>query len=371
MSTHDVLVVGAGAAGSAAARELARRGLRVAVLEQFALGHPRGSSHGNARIVRLVYDDPLYTGMAVRALRSWRALEAAGGTALLTRVGGVDAAPPVWVARAAAVLDGLDVPYEVLDGPAARERWPALRLRGTLLTQPDAARVDADLAVATLQRLAAASGAQLHPHHPVTRLELHADGVLATTSGGTFRAPVAVVTAGAWTSAVLAEAVGPLALTVTQEQVLHLQPRDPHARWPAFISHDDTGGSFYGLPTPHGVKVGEHHGGPVVSTDTRSGVPCPHRRDRVLAFAREQLPGLAPVPLQEDTCLYTSTVNEDFVLDRVGPLVVGSACSGHGFKFVPLVGELLADLATGQAVPGAGALPPRFGVAAHLAPAAT
>lgn len=370
MSTHDVVVVGAGAAGSATACALAGRGLRVAVVEQFALGHDQGSSHGNARIMRLVYDDALYARMAVEAMRLWREVEADGDVRLLTTVGGLDAAPAPWISRTTVVLSELGVRHELLDAKAAHRRWPHLRLRGSLLAQPDAARVDADLAVATLQRLAAARGVELHSHRPVTRLEVDADGVVAHTPRGLLSAPVAVVTAGAWTSTLLAELTGPLALTVTQEQVLHLQPRDAAAVWPAFISLDDSGASFYGLPTPHGIKIGEHAGGPVVTPATRGTDPEPELRERVLDFAREQLPGLGHVPDQESTCLYTNTVNEDFVLDRVGPVVVGSACSGHGFKFTPLIGRLLADLAVpggsaGQTTPSS-----RFSIAAHQSIAA-
>jgi sarcosine oxidase len=132
---------------------------------------------------------------------------------------------------------------------------------------------------------------------------------------------------------------------VTQESAFHFAPRGDLA-WPSFIHHGAT--FVYGLETPgEGVKVAEHHAGPVVAADARDGVIDPMSRRRVCEFVGQWLPGLDPVPRSGLTCLYTSTPDEVFVLDRAGPVIVASPCSGHGFKFAPLVGRLVADLADG------------------------
>ena len=158
---------------------------------------------------------------------------------------------------------------------------------------------------------------------------------------------VAVVAAGAWVVDLARDTVPLPSLAVTQESAFHFAPRVA-SPWPSFIHHGD--GARYGLETPgEGVKVAEHHTGPRVTADTRDFVVDAAARDRVVGFVESWMPGLEPVPVSEVTCLYTSTANEDFVLDRVGPIVVASPCSGHGFKFAPTIGRLVADLVTGAA----------------------
>jgi sarcosine oxidase len=159
-------------------------------------------------------------------------------------------------------------------------------------------------------------------------------------------------------------------LTVLQTQVFHFPRRDPDATWPTFI-HGTPAGEIYGLPggrdggPDDAVKVGEHRAGTVTTADARTGVVDPAARERVVAHVRRFLPGLDPSVYAETTCLYTFTRSEDFVLDRVGDVVVCSACSSHGAKFAPLVGELAADLALGDG----SAVPERFRLAAHGVPA--
>ncbi|MGW1003533.1 FAD-dependent oxidoreductase [Streptomyces sp. NPDC002520] len=356
---YDVLVVGGGAAGSATAWQLAARGRRVCLLERFAPGHRAGSSHGRSRLLRLTYTDPLYARMATEALDMWHRLEADSESSLISTVGAVDGGRPQRLEQAAAALTSEGAAFELLTEKEARSRWPQLGLPGDVLFHPDAARVDPDATLPALQRLAARSGCHVLHHTPVTALETHADGVRAHTPAGMFTAPVAVVTVGPWTSRLLAGLITLPELTVTQEQVFHLPQRDPDAAWPAFSFQDEDGGIIYGMPTAdEGVKVAEHLGGRVVDPETRDGVVDPAARRRVLAFAAERLPGLEPAVTTETTCLYTNTADEDFLLDRVGPLVVGTACSGHGFKFTPLLGRMLADLADGTTDPH-----PRFRLA--------
>ncbi|GAA3411408.1 FAD-dependent oxidoreductase [Streptosporangium vulgare] len=142
---------------------------------------------------------------------------------------------------------------------------------------------------------------------------------------------------------------------MTQQQVFHFLSHDPEARWPVFVHTD--GPQIYGLPSGGdggslpAVKVAQHDFGKPVTATTRDGVVDPASRDVVTSHVRRWLPGLAPTPLTEASCLYTITPDEDFVLDRVGPFVIVSPCSGHGAKFAPLIGRMTADLALGHTGP--------------------
>jgi sarcosine oxidase len=398
----DLIIVGAGLAGAAAARSAAARGARVVVLEQFAPGHRNGSSHGSARIFRRAYPDPLYVRLTGQAGEQWRALEAAAGETLLTMTGEIDFGAVRDPAGLHAVLTGCGVPAELLPAEEASRRWPQFDFTGTgpVLFHRDAGVLDPDRAVAALLRLATASGADVRFGAQVTGLAAGGDGAVVRAGDESFTAPVAVVAAGAWLAPLLDGLVGLPPLTVTKQAVFHFAPAQAQAPapapaqaqapapaqarraeraepakpagpagqpWPVFIVQDEAS-YCYGLPggrdggVPGAVKVGEHHPGPVTTAAGRDFHVDEAVRARVAGFARRRLPGLDPAPLNEATCLYTWTANEDFILDRRGPFVVASPCSGHGAKFAPLLGEVIADLAAGK--PSAD---PRFTLAAHLA----
>ena len=326
--------------GAATAWWLARRGVDVALLEQFEPGHTRGSSHGGSRIFRLAYDHPDYVRMAQAALPLWRELEDDAGEPLLDVTGAIDHGNPTSVDAVADAMATCGAPFERLTSAAASERWPAFRFDGDVLFHPDGARCRADATVAALQRRAAAHGAELRFDAKAV-LRVLGDAVEIDAAGETWSAPVAVVTAGAWVTKLLGAAAPPV--TVTQEQVQHFAPVIEQD-WPSFIHHRDPW--IYGLSTPgQGVKVDEHHVGPVVDPDTR--LPRnPDLERTMVRYVEEWMPGLDPTPIHTAECLYTTMPDESFVLERVGPVVIGSPCSGHGFKFTPLIGQRLADLAT-------------------------
>jgi sarcosine oxidase len=361
----DVVVVGAGAMGSAAAWHLARRGRSVALLERFESGHVRGSSHGGSRIFRLAYDDPQYVHLARAALAGWRELEDDAGEPLLDLTGGVDHGEPVAVERVAAALTGSGAAFELLAPEAAAERWPGFRFEGQVLVSPEGGRCRSDATVAALQRRVGELGGDVRCGTPVEAVVPAGDGVEVRTPEGTWSAGVAVLAAGSWLPELGRDLPGLPPLEVTKEQVVHF-PTAPGApeldAWPSFVHRRRW---IYGLATPgEGVKVAEHHTGPVVDPDTRTFDPDEAGVERVRRYAEEWLPGLTPEPASVTTCLYTSTPSEDFVLDRVGPVVVASPCSGHGFKFTPEIGRLVAELAVGSP-----AEVPRFTFAAHAAAA--
>jgi sarcosine oxidase len=352
VSEVDVVVVGAGAMGSAAAWWLAREGRSVALLERFEARHVRGSSHGPSRIFRLVYGDPFYVGLALRALPLWRELEDDAGEPLLTTTGGVDHGPSKSVGLAVEALRSAGAAYETLSPEEASERWPAMHFGEAVLFQPDAGRCHADATVRALQRRAAELGADIHFEAGAVTVEaLRTTGVVARTeSGDEYRAPVGVVACGPWASAALDGLLTLPCLTVTREQIFYFTPGDSDVVWPSFIHHRTP--FVYGLDTPgRGVKVAEHHTGAVTDPDSRSFEVDPEGEARVRRYVEEWFPGLDPEPAGAETCLYTTTPTEDFVVDRVGPVVVAAGFSGHGFKFVPLIGRLLADVALGRPGP--------------------
>jgi sarcosine oxidase len=343
----DLLVAGGGAMGSATAWWAARSGRDVVLLERHAGHHDRGSSHGRSRIFRLAYGDPYYVGLAQEARSLWRVLEAESGASLLEITGGVDHGP--LAAPVAAALAAAGLPHSVLSPAEAAERWPMLRFDTTVVWQPDAGRLDADATVTTLHAEAARHGADVRFSVEVLSVGPAGGGVAVSTTEGDFLASVVVVAAGAWLPGLLPSLPVPDDLPpfrVTQEQPVYFASRTG-ATWPSFIHHRDGGlVPAYGLGAPgEGVKAGEHGCGRVVAPDAR----LPVDEDavaRVAAYAAAWLPGADPEPRRVDTCLYTSTPDESFCLRRSGPVVICSPCSGHGFKFVPMIGRMTAELAS-------------------------
>lgn len=349
----DAIVVGAGAMGTAAARELALRGRHTLILERFSVGHAQGSSGGPTRIFRLVYDAVDYIGMARLARERWVELEEASGEELLRVTGGleIDRGPAVEAALTAA-----GVPFDVLSAGAARERWPVLRLPADarIVFQADGGVVRADRAVRAQARLATAAGATLREHTVVTGLTVEGEQVRVTTGADeSFTAPVAVLSAGAWAAGLLGSIGLDLALAPTQEQVTYFELDRPEAL-PSIIDWGaEPATPPYLVPDPWEpgrFKMGLHHSGPAVDPSMPRLAPDPDRLRRVRDYLSARLGPHREVG-EVDTCLYTNTPDEDFVLDRAGPVVVASPCSGHGFKFTPLMGSAIADLATGADPP--------------------
>lgn len=342
----DVVVIGGGVGGSSAAWQLSRAGRSVCVVDRFARGHSRGSSHGSSRLFRLPYPHVDWVRHARAALDGWRDLEADAGRRLLTRLGGLDLGDAAALRPVAAALTAAGVPHDRLAADAVARRWPGIRTATTAIHQPDAARIDADGAVAALQELAADRGTDLRHGTRVERIEPHDGGVRVHAGDGTVTARTAVVAAGSWTRDLVPAAVPLPPLAVTEETVLHFPARGgarEAASWPAFMHH---GRPFrYGIGVgPEGVKVGEHHSGARTTGDDRTGKPDRAIRDRLRRYVADSVPGLVPEPIAATTCLYTTQPGDAFVVDRAGPIVVVAACSGHGFKFAPLLGALVERL---------------------------
>jgi monomeric sarcosine oxidase len=355
----DVVVVGAGLAGSAAAWAVARRGRSVAVFEAFQPGHRHGSSHGSARIIRRAYPDPLYVRLTGEAWPLWRQLADEADQELVLTTGSLDFGPAREQDKMYDILAGCGVPAELMAAEAAAERWPGVAFGPEpVLFHPDAGVIDAERAMAAMRALAVAHGAQIFYEAPVLRFSATETEVTVHTADQSWRAPVAIVAAGPWLDPLLGGLVRLPPLVVTQQQAFNFAPLTPPQGEPSpvFIWRAETA-AMYGLlagrdgRVPGAIKMGEHGRGTPTTGDDRDGIISPAGRERVRSFVRDRLRGLDPEPVGEVTCLYTSTASEDFILDRQGPFVVVSACSGHGAKFAPLTGEIAAELACGGVPP--------------------
>jgi sarcosine oxidase len=352
--TYDVIVVGLGAMGSATACHLARRGLRVLGLDRFSPPHAFGSSHGETRIIREAYfEHPVYVPMVQRAYELWRDLEQESGKTLLRETGGVMIGRPdsdlVKGARHSAELHGLR--HEMLTASEVRERFPALHPESDMVAvwEPRAGVLSADACIAAHLAQARGDGAELRYEESVLRWEPERDDVRVHTSQGEYRARQLIVAAGAWISVFFPD----LPLRV-ERQVLfwfdHGRASEMFTpeRCPVHLWQFDGRRFFYGFPNlGNGVKVAFHHGGEITTVETvRRHVTSAEVED-IRAVSRRFVPAADGTLRASTVCLYTNTPDEHFLIDRhpLHPQVlIASACSGHGFKFSPVIGEILADL---------------------------
>ncbi len=340
----EVAVVGGGVMGLATAWELSRRGLRPIVFERFARGHREGASHGATRNFNNAYDDEDYLDLLVRARAGWDALGSVDGEPLL-RLHGLVTHGPLDIAAIARGLVDRGIHAESLSAAEASRRWSGMRFDGDVLFSRDAGVARASAALEELERRIVDAGGEVRWSTPVLRIEEADSGVDLVLADGRIRADVAVVTVGAWTSKMLPEMPLPR-LSVTEETPAHFLPVGD-AAWPSFNHYVEPGAypaTVYGMPTPgEGVKVGFHRVGDLVDPDARPHVTT--HADALERYVREWMPGLDPASAVPISCTYTSTDDSAFVLDRRGRIVVGAGFSGHGFKFAPGVGAVLADLA--------------------------
>ncbi|GAN78523.1 N-methyl-L-tryptophan oxidase [Acidisphaera rubrifaciens] len=358
---HDTIVVGMGAMGSAAAWQLARRGHSVLGLERFDIPHDRGSHHGVTRIIRLpYYEDPAYVPLLRRAYALWREIEAASGEALLHITGSLDGGPADGALFAGALRSARlhDLPHEVLTGAEVARRFPAYALpdASRFVFQPDGGFLASERAVLAHVRAAQEAGADIR-----ARVRVHdwattpGGGVRVRTDQGSFEAATLILAAGAWMADLLPDLRG---LAVPERQVLAwLQPRTPAlftpARFPVF-NIEVAEGRYYGLPVFEvpGFKFGRyHHRGEAGPADAVRRAPDAADEALLRGFAERYFPtGCGPTMALRD-CLFTNTPDEHFIIDRhpqARQIIVASPCSGHGFKFASVIGEILAEMAIGD-----------------------
>ena len=356
-NAYDVIVLGVGGMGSAAAFELARRGRRVLGLEQFALGHDRGSSHGHTRIIRKAYyEHPDYVPLVLRAYERWRDLERRCGRTLLTECGCLSIGRPdgelIAGVRESAGLHRLEI--EDLDAAALRRRFPAFQFDDEQVgvLEPSAGFLYVDDCVRAARRGGATLGATIRDNEAVVSWKAEGAGVAVETTAGRYGAGRLVVTAGPWAGRVLAD-LG-LPLTVMRQVVFWFGTQDDAAFrrevFPTFIAETPEG-DYYGLPALNadGLKVARHYGAPElrdpseVARAVTDDDEAPVRR-----FLRAHLPSADGPRRRASVCVYTLTPDRHFLIDvhpRHPQVVFAAGFSGHGFKFASVVGEILADLA--------------------------
>ena len=355
---YDVIVVGVGAMGSAALAELAQRGKKVLGLEAFQPAHRLGSSHGDSRIIRLGYhEDPAYVPLLQRAYRNWWRMERRLETDILTQTGvlQIGRADGRLVTGTLKSCSEYGLAHEVLDKMGMAERFPGFLLDddevGVL--DPVGGYIRPETAVWGNVRLATADGAELHIGERVTAIEPNADGVTVRSAGASYRARKVIVSTGAWI-ADLVPALAERAVPIKQV-VAWYQPADGFAaqpqRMPCFLRDEGEDGSYFGFPQigADGVKVGKHcHFRETIDPELAN--PAVNDDDTGLldGFTARRLPQVATTRVKSVTCRYTMLPSEDFLIDLLPSapsIVVCSACSGHGFKFTSVIGEILADLA--------------------------
>jgi sarcosine oxidase len=326
----DVAVVGGGVMGLATAWALRRAGREPVVLEQFRVGHPHGSSHGATRIFRLAYAEEEWVRLAQEALELWRELEQETGEPALDLVGLLDLADDP--TPLAAALDTCGTAYELLSTDQARQRFGLVTQCYKVLFQPEAGVVLADRALRGF-----AAGVEVREDTRVMSF----DGRRVDTDRGALEATDVVIAGGAWAK----QLVPDLPVVVTRETVAYFRLADDRTV-PSVIDYaaDET----YALTAgPGQLKVGLHHSGPRMDPD-EPGEPDHAVVAREVAWATRSWLLASPEPERVETCLYTSTADHRFVIERHGRVVVCSACIGHGFKFAPAIGTRAAALTLGR-----------------------
>lgn len=357
MPQYDIVVVGLGAMGSAALLHLARRRARVLGIERYAPGHDRGSSHGLSRIIRLAYfEHPSYVPLLRRAYALWRELEIESGRELLQVTGILEIGPPdgelVVGTLASATFHSLR--HEVLAAADLMRRFPVYRLPehyvGVL--QSDGGWLAPEASVNACVDLARKLGAEMWTGVNVRALEPHGDIVRLLTDRGTVEAKTAIVAIGPWLKSLLPQL--PAALRVTRQVLAWFKPIEPVQfapdRFPVFLM-ESRHGMHYGFPADREgrVKVAKHHHrDEVVEPDSYDRTVSAVDENVIRAALADHLPAANGALAAAQTCLYTVMPDGDFLIDRLPgfpQLIIASPCSGHGFKFAPVIGEILADLA--------------------------
>ncbi len=360
---YDVVIAGLGAMGSAAAHQLSARGRRVLGLDRFKPPHEFGSSHGRSRIIREAYfEDPLYVPLVQRAYALWQQLEKKSGRQLLLPTGGVMIGPRDGVLVGGAERSAREhrLEHRFLSARELQEKFPAFVPAANMATlwEPRAGVLLPELAVQTQLELATQQGATLRFNQPVLRWEPRGTGVRVTTATGAYDARRLLLAAGAWVNSLLPELHLPL---VVERQVLYwFEPRaNPDwfapERCPVFLCEYAPSRFFYGFPDlGDGMKTALHHEGETTTIDTVRRTVDALEIEAMRALLRAFLPAADGALRSTAVCVYTNTPDEHFLLDfhpDCEQVLIASPCSGHGFKFATVIGEIAAALLEDQTMP--------------------
>jgi sarcosine oxidase len=355
----DTIVMGLGGAGSSAAYHITRAGGRVLGLEQFAPGHDQGSSHGKTRIYRTAYaEGAIYVPLVRRAQELWNELQSSTRRPIIRPTGGLYIGPSTsaMIAGARRSAAEFSLPHEVLTSEEVRHRFPQFRLSDSeiALWDPGAGAVFPENCMSSYCELARKHGAELRYNEPVTNWSASPDSVEVRTSSGQYRARSLVVTAGSWAPSVLSELRLPL--RIERQLVCWFPPRDPAlvapGRMPVFIWDQGGDRDKYGLPDfGDGVKVGSWGGTVIPNPESADRTLHENESGQAREFVERYLMGVVPQEREWTSCLYTMSPDRHFLIGRHpqhANVAVISACSGHGFKFTSVLGEIASRLATGE-----------------------
>jgi len=360
--SYDVIVIGLGGMGSAAAYHLAARGQRVLGLEKFTPAHDRGSSHGGSRIIRQSYfEDPAYVPLLLRAYELWEQLAADSGRDVYRVTGGLFIGPPdcLTVAGSLRASQEWNLPHELLDDNEIRSRYPNFTPHpgDIALFEAKAGFARPELTVQAHLDLAEKAGATLRFGDEVLEWSETSGGVTVRTATGTYTAGQLVICPGAWAPQLLSDFGIPI--TVERQVLYWLDPvggTESFVDHPIYIHEDGSGVQSYGFPAidgPHGgVKVAFFRKGVECTPETIDRVVHEREISEMRDHTARLLPALDGECLDTATCMYSNTPDQHFVIARhpdSANVTVACGFSGHGFKFVPVVGEILADLATSGA----------------------
>jgi sarcosine oxidase len=364
--TYDVVVLGLGAYGSAALHRLAKRGARVLGIDRFAPPHAFGSTHGETRITRLANgENALFTGFVRRSHEIWREIEAETGETLLTQCGGLIISG---ASKASVHVEGFfentianaranGVAHELLSAGDIRARFPQFAVRDGErgYFEPEMAFVRPEACVRVQLGLARELGGEVRTGERVTAIRSRADGVEVATDRGTYRAAKAVVTLGAWLPQLCPDFAPVLKVhrqvlywfAIDGDEAVYRPGRFPIFIWELPDSHD----GIYGFPVLSaggGLKIATEQFNDDVAPDAALKEVSAAEIDAMRRLVTPHLPGVSALCLKAVTCLYTATPDRQFVIDRLPGterVIVASACSGHGFKHSPAIGEMLAGMA--------------------------
>mgnify|MGYP000847691186 CR=1 FL=1 len=354
---YNTIVIGVGGMGSATCYELAKRGQTVLGIEQFDIPHDMGSSHGYTRIIRLAYyEHPSYVMLLRRAYELWEEIERRSGEHLLHKVGSIDAGPAdSWVFKGSfrSVIE-MGIEHEVLTGLELNKRWPGYKLPQDIMAlyQKDGGFLTPERCVISYVNAAMALGAEIHGREQVLGWEPRGDGVRVFTDRATYEADSLVFTAGSWNSQLMPWLHG---LATPERQVLiWMQPERPELfqpeTFPVFNCLVDEG-RFYGFPIfgVPGFKFGKYH------HFEEMGAPEQLNREALRAdeemlreFGARYFPQATGPTMTLKMCMFTNAPDGHFIVDlhpEFPQVSFASACSGHGYKFASVIGEILADLA--------------------------
>ena len=360
--TFDVIVVGTGSMGSSACYHLARRGLSVLGLDRLEVPNRRGSHHGRSRMIRLAYfEHPDYIALLRRAYENWETLQREYGAQLLHITGGLYLGPPdsELVAGSLEAAERHELPHEVIEPHTIRDRFPEFRLPEEMVGfyEPQAGFLVPEKVVAAQAELAVRHGAQLHERERVTDWGADGSGVVVRTDAGEYHAGKLVFAAGAWSIGLLDE-VG-VDLTVTRQTMAWFSPAHPEqfavGTFPCWaidpVPRGQHRGLLYGFPVTAdrpGFKIAHHWPAEPCDPDRVDRDPRPDDEEPLREALGRYVPSACGPLLSLCICLYTNTSDGHFVIDlhpNHERVVVAAGFSGHGFKFVSVVGEVLADLA--------------------------